>query len=53
MRHLAREIEDDVASGEQIRDLFGLSKKAFKRAAGGLLKRGLVRVDDRGNFVKS
>ncbi len=42
----------DHSSPEEIRDVFGLSKKAFKRAAGGLLKRGLVRVDDRGFFVK-
>jgi uncharacterized protein len=42
----------DHSSPEQIKHLFGLSKKAFKRAAGGLLKRGLVRVDADGCFVK-
>jgi predicted RNA-binding protein (virulence factor B family) len=32
---------------------FGLSKKAFKRAVGGLLKRGAVRMDDDGFVVVS
>lgn len=38
----------DHSSPEIIVKLFGLSKKAFKRAVGGLLKRGLVTIDDRG-----
>lgn len=36
------------ASPEEIRDLFGLSKKAFKRAVGRLLKEGSVDIDERG-----
>lgn len=36
----------DHSSPEQLRQLFGLSKKAFKRAAGRLLKQGLVEVDE-------
>jgi predicted RNA-binding protein (virulence factor B family) len=39
------------ASPEQIRDQFGLSKKAFKRAVGRLLKEGSVRVDPDGRVV--
>lgn len=35
----------DASSPETIRATFGLSKKAFKRAAGALLKRGLVAID--------
>jgi predicted RNA-binding protein (virulence factor B family) len=31
-----------------LRELFGLSKKAFKRAAGRLLKQGLVSLDAQG-----
>ena len=38
----------DQSSPEQIRRLFGLSKKAFKRALGRLLKQGAVRLDERG-----
>jgi predicted RNA-binding protein (virulence factor B family) len=38
----------DQSSPEQIRRLFGLSKKAFKRAVGRLLKQGAVRLDERG-----
>ncbi|HET7545060.1 MAG TPA: S1-like domain-containing RNA-binding protein [Polyangiaceae bacterium] len=38
----------DHSSPEQVRALFGLSKKAFKRAAGRLLKQGLVRLDAHG-----
>jgi predicted RNA-binding protein (virulence factor B family) len=38
----------DRSSPEEIRKLFGLSKKAFKRAVGGLLKRGAVELDDEG-----
>ena len=33
---------------EQIRALFGLSKKAFKRAVGRLLRERLVDIDDQG-----
>jgi predicted RNA-binding protein (virulence factor B family) len=38
----------DRSDPELIRDLFGLSKKAFKRAVGGLLKAGKVTLDDAG-----
>ncbi|MFO0741673.1 MAG: S1-like domain-containing RNA-binding protein [Labilithrix sp.] len=38
----------DKSSPEDIRDLFGLSKKAFKRAIGGLLKEGVVTIDSEG-----
>jgi uncharacterized protein len=38
----------DRSSPEQIRTLFGLSKKAFKRAVGTLLKAGKVDVDEDG-----
>ena len=38
----------DRSSPEEIRKLFGLSKKAFKRAVGGLLKRGDIELDDNG-----
>ncbi|HEY1960508.1 MAG TPA: S1-like domain-containing RNA-binding protein [Polyangiaceae bacterium] len=41
----------DASSPETIRATFGLSKKAFKRAAGALLKRGLVAIDGEGFFV--
>jgi predicted RNA-binding protein (virulence factor B family) len=41
----------DRTSPEQIRELFGLSKKAFKRAMGGLLKDGTVTFDREGFFV--
>jgi predicted RNA-binding protein (virulence factor B family) len=41
----------DRSTPEQIRALFGLSKKAFKRAVGSLLKRGQVDVDPDG-FVR-
>lgn len=34
----------DRSSPEEIRDLFGLSKKAFKRAVGRLLKEGRVEI---------
>ena len=36
---------------DTIRDLVGLSKKAFKRAVGRLLKQGAVRIDERGDVV--
>ena len=35
----------DRSNPEEIRRLFGLSKKAFKRAVGGLLKKGAVELD--------
>lgn len=39
----------DYSSPERIRELFGLSKKAFKRALGRLLKQGKVTLDEQGN----
>jgi predicted RNA-binding protein (virulence factor B family) len=41
----------DRSSPDEIRALFGLSKKAFKRAAGRLLKQGSVSVDQEGFFT--
>jgi hypothetical protein len=41
----------DGSSPEQIRALFGLSKKAFKRAVGRLFKEGAVTLD-RDGFVR-
>ncbi len=41
----------DKSTPEEIRDTFGLSKKAFKRAVGRLLKERAVTVDDDG-FVR-
>ncbi len=41
----------DGSSPEEIRDLFGLSKKAFKRAVGQLLRDRAVDVDDEGFLV--
>ena len=41
----------DRSSPEQIRALFGLSKKAFKRAAGRLYKLRRVDIDDEGYLV--
>jgi len=41
----------DKSSPELIRELFGLSKKAFKRAVGTLLKERRVTLDDRGMLV--
>lgn len=41
----------DHAHPDRIREALGLSKKAFKRAVGRLLKDGLVHLDDRGNVV--
>jgi len=38
----------DKSSPEEIRAVFGLSKKAFKRAVGGLLKQRSVTVDEDG-----
>jgi predicted RNA-binding protein (virulence factor B family) len=42
----------DRSSPDEIRDRFGLSKKAFKRAVGRLLKDGAVRIDADGYVVK-
>jgi predicted RNA-binding protein (virulence factor B family) len=39
----------DRSDPQQIRDLFGLSKKAFKRAVGRLLKHQLVDIDEQGH----
>jgi len=41
----------DKSSPEEIRTMFGLSKKAFKRAVGGLLKQRAVSIDDEG-FIR-
>jgi predicted RNA-binding protein (virulence factor B family) len=41
----------DRSHPEEIRALFGLSKKAFKRAVGRLLKEGSVNLDDDGRIV--
>ncbi|MEO8707141.1 MAG: nucleic acid-binding protein, partial [Kofleriaceae bacterium] len=41
----------DRSSPEVIRELFGLSKKAFKRAVGRLLKEGTATLDDHGDVV--
>jgi len=41
----------DDSSPEQLRALFGLSKKAFKRAVGRLLKEGAVTLDESGTIV--
>jgi uncharacterized protein len=38
----------DASSPERIRALVGISKKAFKRAAGRLMKTGRVWIDDAG-----
>ena len=41
----------DKSSPDELRELFDLSKKAFKRAAGRLLKEGAIAADGEGNFV--
>ena len=41
----------DKSDANEIRALFGLSKKAFKRAVGRLLRERLVDIDDQG-FVR-
>jgi predicted RNA-binding protein (virulence factor B family) len=41
----------DASSPEEIRARFGISKKAFKRAIGNLLKRGAVTIDGEGFVV--
>ena len=43
----------DRAIPEQIRQQFGLSKKAFKRAVGRLLKEGTVQLDREGFIRRS
>jgi predicted RNA-binding protein (virulence factor B family) len=40
----------DHSSPEQIRTFFGLSKKAFKRAAGRLLREGVIDIDTQGHL---
>jgi len=42
----------DKSSPEDIRRAFGLSKKAFKRAVGRLLKERKLTIDDAGNLAK-
>ena len=42
----------DASSPERIRALVGISKKAFKRAAGRLLRTGRVRIDE-GGFLRA
>ncbi len=41
----------DHSTPDEIRVAFGLSKKAFKRAVGRLLKNGLAMIDDSGFLV--
>lgn len=41
----------DGSSPEELRRIFGLSKKAFKRAVGSLLKQGAIRIDASGHVV--
>jgi predicted RNA-binding protein (virulence factor B family) len=43
----------DRSDPELIRELFGLSKKAFKRAVGGLLKERKVQIDESGFVILS
>ncbi len=43
----------DRSSPEEIRRLLGLSKKAFKRAAGRLLKQGVATMDAEGFLVRA
>ena len=38
----------DKSSPEEVQRLVGMSKKAFKRAAGSLLKKRAVKIDDGG-----
>ncbi len=42
----------DWLDPETVRELFGLSKKAFKRAVGRLLKQGVVELDAQGDVVR-
>lgn len=39
---------NDKSSPEEIREVFGISKKAFKRAAGRLLREGAIQIEDDG-----
>lgn len=41
---------DDSSSPEDIKDYFSMSKKAFKRAIGQLLKQGLIEKQENGRF---
>lgn len=41
----------DKADPERIRDEFGMSKAAFKRAVGRLLKQGKVRIDEKADKI--
>ena len=41
----------DKDDPERIRDEFGMSKAAFKRAVGRLLKQGKVRIDEKGDKI--
>lgn len=41
----------DKADPERIRDEFGMSKAAFKRAVGRLLKQGKIRIDEKGDKI--
>ena len=41
----------DYSDPEEIGRLFGLSKKAFKRAAGRLLKERVLTIDGEGSFL--
>ncbi len=43
---------NDKSSPEEIYDYFGISKKAFKRAMGNLLKEGLIEKTDKGFIIK-
>ncbi len=43
----------DKSSPEEIRAVFGLSKKAFKRAVGHLLKRRAVAIDEHGHLLRA
>jgi len=51
LKGLGRERVGDHSSPAQIRALFGVSKKAFKRAVGLLLKEQKVAFDEDGNLV--
>ena len=39
---------NDNSSPEEIKDIFNISKKAFKRAVGRLLKEGAIEITDNG-----
>lgn len=44
---------NDSSSPEDIKEFFDMSKKAFKRAMGGLLKKGLIEKTEKGFRVKN